>query len=194
MTVRVAGSAFLLAASLGFAAGPAQAGGCFGQECYRRVATPPVYDTVTEQQLVVPPRTIHRTIPPVYDTVTERVLVAPPTRRWTTRYDAHGHLIGCWITTPPQYALTARHVLVREAEVVPETLPPVYRTHARRVLVQPGGSTWVPVGHGHHGLDHDGLDFHVGSIPDRFGIAGASSADVAVGLGFSTGSIYDGYR
>ena len=33
----------------------------------------------------------------------------------------------------------------------------------------------------------------IGSIPDALGIAGASSADIGVGLGFSSGSVYDGY-
>ncbi|GJE70853.1 hypothetical protein [Methylorubrum podarium] len=179
-------------------AAPAQAGGnCVSAECYRRVVTPPVYDTVAERVLVQPPRTVYRTTPPVYDTVSERVLVAPGGRRWETRVDAYGQLVGCWVTTPPRYAVQTRRVLVRPPEAIPHTLPPVYATTQRRVLVQPARAAWVPAaapvagpafgpGPGYGPLG-------IGSIPDALGITGASSADVAVGLGFSQGSIYDGY-
>lgn len=167
-------------------AGPALAG-CYSTACYRRVVTPPVFDTVSEQRLVRPPRTVYRTTPPIYDTVTERVLVAPGGRRWQTRYDAYGQLVGCWVTTPPRYALASRRVLVRPAEVIPETLPPVYASYSHRVLVQPAGAAWVPAGAGYGG------PVGIGSIPDAVGITGASSADLGVGLGFSYGSVYDGY-
>ena len=174
-------------------AAPAQAGGgCVSAECYRRVVTPPVYDTVAERVLVQPPRTVYRTTPPVYDTVSERVLVAPGGRRWETRVDAYGQLVGCWVTTPPRYAVQTRRVLVRPPEAIPHTLPPVYATTQRRVLVQPARAAWVPAAApGFGGPGYGPLGF--GSIPDALGIAGASSADVAVGLGFSQGSIYDGY-
>ncbi|BAU92830.1 hypothetical protein MPPM_4225 [Methylorubrum populi] len=177
---------------------PAQAGGaCVSAECYRRVVTPPVYDTVSERVLVQPPRTVYRTTPPVYDTVSERVLVAPGGRRWETRYDAYGQLVGCWVTTPPRYAVQTRRVLVRPPEAIPETLPPVYATTQRRVLVQPARAAWVPAAAPVAGPDVGAASGYgplgVGSIPDAFGLAGASSADIAVGLGFSRGSIYDGY-
>lgn len=165
-------------------ASPASAGGCYSAECYRRVPTPPVFDTVSEQRLVRAPRTVYRTTPPVYDTVSERVLVSPGGRHWQQSYDAYGQLVGCWINTPPRYAVQSRRVLVRPAEVIPETLPPVYASFQRRVLVQPAGSTWVPAGQGPVGI---------GSIPDAMGITGASSSDIGVGLGLSSGSIYDGY-
>lgn len=169
-------------------AGPALAGGC-GVECYRRVHTPPIYDTISEPRLVRPPRTIYRTTPPVYDTVAENVLVHPGGRSWQTRRDAFGQLIGCWVHTPPRYALRYRRVLVQPAQVIPETIPPAYANYRHRVLVQPASTAWVPADGG-YGV---GAGLGIGSIPDAFGIAGASSADVAVGLGFSTGSIYDGY-
>ena len=174
---------------------PARAGGaCVSAECYRRVVTPPVYDTVSERVLVQPPRTVYRTTPPVYDTVSERVLVAPGGRRWETRYDAYGQLVGCWVTTPPRYAVQTRRVLVRPPEAIPETLPPVYTTTQRRVLVQPARAAWVPAGAGpDYGPGPGYAAAGVGSIPDAFGLAGASSADISVGLGFSRGSIYDGY-
>lgn len=178
---------FIIAAALGGMAfaGPAMAGGCYGGECYRYAVTPPVYATEQQNVLVRPPRTIYRTVPPVYDTVEERVLVAPGGRFWQESRGPGGELIGCWVSTPPRFALRRRTVLVRPAETVPETFPPEYATVSRRVLVAPARAGWVPVG-GYGGP-------LVGSLPDALGITGASSADIGVGLGFSRGSIYDGY-
>ncbi|MGU3536976.1 hypothetical protein [Methylobacterium sp. A54F] len=166
----------------------AEAGGCYGAECYRHVSTPPVFDTVQEQVLVRPPRTVYRTTPPVFDTVQERVMVSPGGRFWQTRRGPYGELIGCWVNTPPRFAVRARRVLVQPAQSIPETIPPEYASVSRRVLVQPARAGWVPVGGGYG----PGAPL-VGSIPDAFGITGASSADIGVGLGFSRGSIYDGY-
>ena len=198
MAAPVALHTVLFAAIAGavLSAAPAVAG-CYSTECYRRVSTPPVYDTVSEQRLVSPPRTVYRSTPPVYDTVSERVLVSPGGRHWQQSYDAYGQLVGCWVNTPPRYATATRRVQVRPAEVIPETLPPVYANYSRRVLVQPGGSAWVPAGGGYGG-GYGGVVAPlgaplVGSIPDAFGITGASSSDVGVGLGFSSGSVYDGY-
>lgn len=181
-------SLFLALAGTVAIAGPALAGGGCGAECYRRVHTPPVYDTVSERVLVRPPRTIYRSTPPIYDTVTERVLVQPGGRHWQTRYDRHGGLVGCWVQTPPRFALRHRRVLVQAGQVIPETIPPAYANYQRRVLVQPAGSAWVPAGPA-----YGGYGAGIGSIPDAVGITGASSADIGVALGFSTGSIYDGY-
>ncbi|MDP4005438.1 hypothetical protein [Methylobacterium sp. NEAU K] len=186
----------LFAAALGglLLAGPAQAGGCYGSECYRHVTTPPVYDTVQENVLVRPPRTVYRSVPPVYDTVSERVMVSPGGRFWQTSRGPGGELIGCWVTTPPRFAVRTRTVLVRPAQAIPETIPPEYATVSRRVLVAPARSGWVPIGGyggGYHAVSYGGPV--VGSIPDAMGITGASSADIGVGLGFSTGSRYDGY-
>lgn len=197
MTAPVTRLTFLITALAGaFLATPAQAGGCYGTECYRRVSTPPVFDTVSEQVLVRPPRTIYRTVPPVFDTVSERVLVAPGGRVWQTRRGPYGELIGCWVTTPPQYAVRQRRVMVQPPQTIPETIPPEYASVSRRVLVEPARSTWVPVGGGYGPGPGYGPGIGgplVGSIPDAFGITGASSADIGVGLGFSRGSIYDGY-
>jgi hypothetical protein len=172
----------------------AQAGGCGGAECYRHVNTPPVYGAVSERVLVRPAETVYRTVPPVYDTVSERVLVAPGGRVWQTRRDAYGELIGCWVDVPPQYAVRRRRVLVQPAQTIPETIPPEYASVRRRVLVQPARSGWVPANYGQGGYPGAfGPSLAAGSLPDAFGITGASSADVGVGLGFSSGSIYDGY-
>ena len=194
MTAPVARSTLLAAVSGGLLfAAPAQAGGCYGSECYRHVTTPPVYDTVQETTLVRPPRTVYRTTPPVYDTVSERVMVAPGGRFWQTSRGPGGELIGCWVTTPPRFALRTRTVLVRPAQSIPETIPPEYATVSRRVQVAPARAGWVPVGGGYGGYGPGYGGPLVGSIPDAFGITGASSADIGVGLGFSRGSIYDGY-
>jgi hypothetical protein len=178
----------LIAAALGglALAAPAQAGGCYGGQCYRYAVTPPVYATEQETVLVSPPRTVYRTVPPVYDTVEEQVLVAPGGRIWQTRPGPHGELIGCWVETPPRYAVRRRTVVVRPAETIPVTLPPDYAVVNHRVRVAPARAGWVPLAPGYGGP-------RVGSIPDMFGITGASSADIGVGLGFSRGSIYDGY-
>lgn len=178
-------------------AAPAQAGGCYGSACFRHVTAPPVYDTVQDTVLVRPPRTVYRTVPPVYDTVSERVMVAPGGRFWQTRRGPDGELIGCWVTTPPRFAVRTRTVLVRPAQSVPETIPPEYASVSRRVLVAPARSGWVPIG----GADGGGYGYRpvayggplVGSIPDALGIAGAGASDVGVALGFSNGSLYDGY-
>lgn len=199
MTAPVARST-LLAATFGglLLAAPAQAGGCYGSACYRHVTTPPVFDTVQENVLVRPPRTVYRTTPPVYDTVSERVMVAPGGRVWQTSRGPGGELIGCWIDTPPRFAVRSRTVLVRPAQSIPETIPPEYATVSRRVLVAPARSGWVPAGGGYGGYagGYRSAAYGgplVGSIPDAVGITGASSADIGVGLGFSTGSRYDGY-
>jgi hypothetical protein len=182
-------------------AGPAQAGGCAGAACYRYVSTPPVFDTVQETVLVRPPRTVYRTVPPVYDTVAERVMVAPGGRVWTTRRGPYGELEGCWVSTPPRFAVRNRQVLVRPAQAIPETIPPQYASVSRRVLVVPARAGWVPTGGGYGPGPGPGFGpgfgpgpvGPVGSIPDALGIAGASAVDLGVGLGLSRGSIYDGY-
>lgn len=186
MTAPVARPFTLLAALVGatLSAGAARAG-CHGAECYRYTQTPPVFDTVSEPVLVRPPRTVYRTTPPVFDTVSERVLVSLGGRSWQTRRGPYGELIGCWVSTPPQYSVRHRQVMVQPPQQIPETLPPEYASVQRRVLVQPARAGWVPVGGGYGG--------GIGSIPDALGITGASSADIGVGLGFSQGSTYDGY-
>lgn len=211
-----------LAAILGtvLLASTAQAG-CGGAECYRHVSTPPIYGAVSERVLVRPAETVYRTAPAIYETVSEQVLVAPGGRVWQTQRDAYGSLVGCWVDVPPQYATRHRRVLVQPAQSIPELIPAEYASVQRRVLVEPARSGWVPApeaggyaslpgpGYREAGYRHAGYGGHgrgyrragyahradrgVGSIPDAIGMTGASSADVGVALGFSTGSIYDGY-
>ncbi|GJE18806.1 hypothetical protein [Methylobacterium marchantiae] len=193
----------LFAAALGASvlATSAQAGGCGGAECYRHVNTPPVYDTVSERVLVRPARTVYRSIPPVFETVAEQVQVSPGGRVWQTRRDAYGEMIGCWVNIPPRFAVRHRRVLAQPGQTIPETIPAEYASVQRTVLVARGRSGWVPA---HGGGGYGGGGYGGGyagsygprlgsSLPDALSIAGASSADVGVGLGFSSGSIYDGY-
>ncbi|WP_026597126.1 hypothetical protein [Methylobacterium sp. 77] len=171
----------------------AQAGGCGGAECYRHVTTPPVYDTVSERVLVRPARTVYRSIPPVFETVSEQIQVSPGGRVWQTRRDAYGEMIGCWVNIPPRFAVRHRRVLAQPGQTIPETIPAEYASVQRSVLVSRGRSGWVPAYGGGGGYVGSHGTRLVGSIPDAFGITGASSADIGVGLGFSSGSIYDGY-
>ncbi|MGY2047213.1 hypothetical protein [Methylobacterium sp. JK268] len=191
MTVPVARLPLLLAAAAGLAAFtlPAQAGGygCASADCYRYVTTPPVYDTVAEQVMVRPARTITHVTPPVYDTVAEQVLVSPPRRVWQTSYDASGALVGCWVTTPARYAVRHRRVLVRAPEVVPEVIPPAYATYQRRVLVSPARAGWVPAGgQGGYGGGYPGT-YASGPVGAGFGLAGAG-----LGLGLATAGAVTG--
>ncbi|WP_298953602.1 hypothetical protein [uncultured Methylobacterium sp.] len=186
-----------LTATLAFAAGsllaaPAFAGG-YGctTDCYRRVSTPPVYDTVSEQVMVRPPRTIRRVVPPVFDVVSEQVVVAPARRVWQTSIDAYGQEVGCWVTIPAQVATRQRRVMVSPPQAVAEVVPPAYATVQRQVLVAPARSGWVPAGGpapfagprpagypGVYGPAGGGLGFNLGGY------------DYVVG---ARGSIYDGY-
>ena len=66
-------AAALAALALSLGAGAADA----GQACYRKVATPALYQTVTEQVVVEPARVIARTVPAEYEQVSQHVLVRP---------------------------------------------------------------------------------------------------------------------
>ncbi|ACA16822.1 conserved hypothetical protein [Methylobacterium sp. 4-46] len=177
MTAPVARLPLLLAAAgLAASALPAVAGGygygCASAECYRHVTTPPVYGTVSEQVMVRPARTVTHVVPPVYDTVAEKVMVSPGGRVWQTSYDANGQLVGCWVTTPPQFAVRQRRVLVRPPQVVPEVIPPAYATYQRRVLVEPARSGWVPAGGYGGSVGYPGVYAPAPTTP--FGLTAAS--------------------
>ena len=120
-------------------------------------------------------------------------MVSPGGRYWQTSRGPGGELIGCWVTTPPRFAVRTRTVLIRPAQTIPETIPPEYASVSRRVLVAPARAGWAPIGggYGYRPAAYGGP--LVGSIPDALGITGASSSDIGVGLGFYTGSRYEGY-
>lgn len=127
----------------------AYAGGAGCTTCYRLVTHPAVYETVSEQVLVKPARTVARPIPAEYGTVAETVLVSPARKVWQVTYDAHGQPVGCWVTVPAQYATQHRTVLVRPAQVVTEEIPAVYKARHRQVLVEPARSEWVSASAGY---------------------------------------------
>lgn len=170
--------------------------------------TPPIYDTVSESVMVSPGGRVWQTrhdpygglvgcwvdVPPQYTTRHRRVLVQP------------GQSIP--ETIPAEYASVQRRVLVEPARSGWVPAPDAGGGFGAPAYGGEGFGGYRSVGyshgrrHGGHGRDHhrasyggygQRADLGIGSIPDAVGITGASSADVGVGLGFSQGSIYDGY-
>jgi len=146
--------------ALAIAAGTAVA----GEACYRKVASPPVYQMlsepvmlapshvvtrqlpgeyqqVSEQILVRPAQVVARHAPAVSQTVAEQVLVSPGRRKWSVTRDAAGNEIGCWVNTPPVYVTHYRTVMMQTASMQYETIPAEYRTVTRTVMVRPPGVT-----------------------------------------------------
>lgn len=182
------------AALVVLAVGTSTASANCGGGCYRKVYTPPTFATVSQQVLLQPGRIVAHQIPAEYEQVTEQVLVrparvipfttpaitqtvavqvlvAPPQRVWRVITDAYGQEIGCWVTTPPAFAVryhsvvvqpattqyetipaqfrdVSRTRLVRPASVEHEEIPPIYGTTTHEVQVSPGSSAWLPVGAG----------------------------------------------
>lgn len=172
--------------------GSAAAGDYCGANCYRKVVTPPQYATVAEtvqvrpasvarhvtpaeygtvhEHVVVrPARTVAHVSPAEYGTVAETVMVSPGGKRWQVTRDAYGNEVGCWVNTPPQYAVRhrtvqvraasvhhavipavtavrARTVMTRPAQVHEEVIPAQYATRHHTVQVSPGYAAWQPIG------------------------------------------------
>jgi hypothetical protein len=156
MNIHPIAAATLAALTLSFAAGTASA----GEGCYRKVATAPLYQTVTEPVLIEPSHVIAHAIPAEYRQVSERVLVRPARaiphyvpaltqsvaeqvmvqpggRVWTVRRDVYGQEIGCWVNTPPVYATQYHVVVVQPASTQYETIPAEYEDVSRTVMVHP---------------------------------------------------------
>ena len=154
-TYRIAAAA-LAALGVSLAAQAASA----GEGCYRKVATPPLYQTVTEPVLIAPERVIAHPIPAQYEQVSEhvvvhperviahrdpavtqtvaaQVLVQPAGRVWTVRRDAYGQEIGCWVNTPPVFATQYHTVVVQPATAEYETIPAEYADLPHTVMVTP---------------------------------------------------------
>jgi hypothetical protein len=135
-----------------------------GNECYRRVVSPPEYRTVAERVLVEPERQVAEIVPAVtqaveqtvvvepahevteaipaeYDLVEETVLVSPAQRVWQVS-DQYGETVGCWVTVPPRYAREARRVLVRPPQYRIVVAPAVTETRLREVVVEPAHEVW----------------------------------------------------
>jgi hypothetical protein len=148
--------AALAALALSFGAGAANA----GEVCFRKVASPPLYQTVSEPVLIEPAHVIAHTIPAEYrqvtehvmvrpahviahhvpavtQTVAEQVMVQPGGRVWTVRHDGYGQEIGCWVHTAPVYATQYHTVVVQPASAEYETIPAEYEDVTRTVMVQP---------------------------------------------------------
>jgi hypothetical protein len=129
-----------------------------GQACYRKVASPPLYETVTEPVLIEPARVVAHAVPAQYEqvtrqvvvrparvvahhtpavtqTVAEQVLVQPGGRVWTVRRDAYGQDIGCWVNTAPVYATQYHTVVVQAASTQYETIPAEFQDVTRTVMV-----------------------------------------------------------
>jgi hypothetical protein len=146
----------LVALALSLGAGAASA----HELCYRKVASPPLYQTVTEPVLIEPAHVVRHVVPAQYEHVTEhvlvhpgrviahhvaavtqsvaeQVLVQPGGRVWTVRRDAYGQEIGCWVNTPPVFATQYHTVVVEPASVQYETIPPEYQDVTRTVVAQP---------------------------------------------------------
>ncbi|MFI5014387.1 MAG: hypothetical protein ACHQAY_18790 [Hyphomicrobiales bacterium] len=156
MNIHPIAAATLAALALSLGAGAATA----GQACFRKVASPPLYETVSEPVLVQPARVVARPVPGEYQRVSERVLVRPARviahpipaitqtvaeqvlvqpggRVWQVRRDAYGQEIGCWVHTPPVYATQYHMVVVQPASAQYETIPAEYEDVSRTVMVRP---------------------------------------------------------
>lgn len=138
----------VLAAALATFVGPAFAGGydC-GGDCYRQTYVPAQYGAVAQRTLVRAPRPYALVSPPEYRTVHERVAVRPAGRVWTTRRDAWGNKVGCWVEVPAEYAVVPRQVLVRAPSVVPVANLPSWSVRTYPVVTEPAHLAWTPVGY-----------------------------------------------
>ena len=140
----------VLAAALAASAVPALAGGfgCEG-ECYRQTYVPAQYGVVAQRTLVRAPRPYALMSPGEYRTVHERVAVRPAGRVWTTRRDAWGNKVGCWVDTPAEYAVVSRQVMVRAPGIVPVANLPIWTHRTYPVVTEPAHLAWTPVAHHH---------------------------------------------
>ena len=177
--------------------------------------TPPIYDTVSEQVLVAPGGRVWQTRRDAYGSLVGCWVDVPP--RFTTR---HRRVLvqpaqSIPETIPAEYASVQRRVLVEPARAgwvpAPEVSAFGGLGHGGIGFDSYGGPGYPQAGYGHAAYSHRSrgygrgqyragfgayaprADLGIGSIPDAVGMTGASSADVGVALGFSTGSIYDGY-
>lgn len=164
--------------------------------------TPTIYDTVSEQVLVAPGGRVWETRRDAYGSLVGCWVDVPP--RFATR---HRRVLvqpaqSIPETIPAEYASVQRRVLVEPARAGWVPAPEVGALGG----LGHGGPGYRQAGYHHrsrgygrahhragYGAYAPRADLGIGSIPDAVGMTGASSADVGVALGFSTGSIYDGY-
>ena len=138
----------VLAAAFAVFAVPAVAGGlgCEGN-CYRQTYVPAQYGLVAQRTLLRAPRQYAFMSPPEYRIVHERVVTRPAGRVWTTRRDAWGNKVGCWVETPAEYSVIPRQVMVRAPEIVPVANLPVWTHRTYPVLTEPAHLAWTPIAH-----------------------------------------------
>lgn len=134
-----------LAAGLAALASPAFASGAGCATCYERVVHPPVYGVESHRVMVRAPRTDYHVTPAVTKTVAEQVLVDPARKVWQVTRDAHGRMVGCWVTTPARYEIRHRTVVVQPEAVIPVATPAVFGIEQRQVLLRPAHAGWRPV-------------------------------------------------
>lgn len=99
-------------------------------QCFEKVRTAEVFDTVPERQLVTPERIEHHFVPAEFDMRDRTVLVTPAR---TERYPV-----------PATYRTLVETVVVRPESVRTEFVPPVYESVTRQVLVREARTVWKP--------------------------------------------------
>ena len=140
---------------------PATAG-CHG-ECYEKVRTPDVYQTVAKAYVVEPARTsvvhtpavygavrqtvevaparaYHSYTAPVYGTVNREVVVGGGGYAWQRTVDAFGRERMCKVYVPPVTRTVSERVLVQPSERVTHVVPAVHKEVIRPVVVQPAST------------------------------------------------------
>lgn len=97
-------------------------------QCFARVMSPPVTETVQEEVLVAPATTRREIVPATYRYATTRVMVREETIR---------HRI-----IPAVYETVTEQVLVRPERVEKVAVPATYETYTETVVVRPARTVW----------------------------------------------------
>lgn len=129
--------------------------------CYKRVTTPPVYQTVMKQVVIRPASCSQYRTPPTYGTVAQEVVVQPahqvvhytpavygrvdvvkqvrPERtRWVSGRGCHGDDYRCAVTKPAKYRTRSKRVVVEASQNWVETRPAVKSVVHRQVVLNSG--------------------------------------------------------
>lgn len=129
--------------------------------CYKKVTTPPVYQTVMKRVVVRPASCAQHRTPPTYGTVAQEVVVQParqvvhhkpavygrvkevrevrPARtHWVRGRGCHGADYKCAVTKPAKYRTRTKRVMVEAGHNWVETKPAVKSVVHRQVVVNPG--------------------------------------------------------
>ena len=159
----------ILGAAALFVAAQAHDASAFGRHhrggayktCYKRVTTPPVYQTVTRQVMVAPATCSQYRTPPQYGTVAREVVMQPsyqvvhhkpavygrvevqkmvrPARtRWVRGRGCHGDDYRCAVTKPAKYRTRTKRVVVEPSSSWVETKPAVRGVVHEQVMLDAG--------------------------------------------------------